>query len=154
MVIPICNVVALVEVAPANKHSVHSIRESTKYKCQVDSPAAHHSDKLNIGRVLLSGDSSQVGSAVRSPVTYETQDTWLEFKSCAHSSPPSLCLQRASKLVGQSADIRAGFGRRVDLVDNRFIGIVLQKDGRSRTYRVAKAIPFTKHGVDFSLLTL
>jgi hypothetical protein len=86
VVIAIGNVMAFVQVTPAYKHPVRSVGESTEHKCQVDSSAAHDADQLDIGCVLLSGNSSQVGSAVRSPVTYETEHSWLECRSCSHFS--------------------------------------------------------------------
>jgi hypothetical protein len=133
MMISVGDIVAFVKMTAANENSVHPVRESAKHKGQVDSPAAHDADELDMGCVLLSGDSSQVGSAVGSPVTYETQDAWLELKSCAHSLPPHSVICGERKRAAHSsnilrpllANICAAFHCRVNLIQDRFIGIVL-----------------------------
>jgi hypothetical protein len=80
MMIPIRNLVTLVQVTAANKHSVHSIGESAEHKGQINSSAAHNANKLNIGCILLSGNSSKVGGAVRSPIAHKAQNSWLEIR--------------------------------------------------------------------------
>jgi hypothetical protein len=72
VVISVGNIMAFIQMASADEYPVHPIGESPEYKCQIDSSAAHDADQFNIGCVLLSGDSSQIGSAVRSPIAYKT----------------------------------------------------------------------------------
>jgi hypothetical protein len=89
MVVSIRNVMAFVQVATSDEHAVHSIGEGTENEGQVNSPAAHDADQFDISRILLSGNSSQIGSAVRSPIAHEAKDIRLEFKSRTHSVSPS-----------------------------------------------------------------
>jgi hypothetical protein len=58
MVIPIRNIMAFIQMTPADEYPVHPVRKSSKDKSQIDSAAAHYTDQLNIGCVLLSGNSS------------------------------------------------------------------------------------------------
>jgi hypothetical protein len=80
---------AFIQMTSANENSVHAVCESPQDKRQVDPAAAHRADQSDVGCVLLSGDSSEIGSAVRSPVADKAQQPGLELDACAHirSSP-------------------------------------------------------------------
>lgn len=58
VVIPIRNVMAFVQMTPADEYPVHPVREGSENEGQIDPAAAHHADQFNIGCVLLSGNSS------------------------------------------------------------------------------------------------
>jgi hypothetical protein len=74
----------LVEMTSADKHPIRSIGESPEDKRHINTARAHHANQFNIRSVLLSGNSSQIGSAVRSPIANETEDFRLEFYPRTH----------------------------------------------------------------------
>ena len=80
MVVPMSNIVAFIQTAAADKHPVGSIGESPEYERHIHSSAAHYANQLDVCCILLSGDSSQIGGAVRSPIANETKDSRLEIK--------------------------------------------------------------------------
>jgi hypothetical protein len=73
-----------VQVTPANKDTLYAVHEGSQDKRQIYSTAAHHANQSDIGCVLLSGDPSQIGGAVRSPVAYKTQQPGFKLNARAH----------------------------------------------------------------------
>jgi hypothetical protein len=86
IIIAVGDIVAFIQKAAPDKHRIGAIRKGSENMLQVDPAGAHDTDKPHICRILQSGNSSHVSSAVRSPMTNETQHFWLECKICAHSS--------------------------------------------------------------------
>jgi hypothetical protein len=91
MVISMGHIVAFIQMASADKHAIRSLGEGPEYKFQVDSPGAHDANKPHFRGILKSGNSSQVSSAVGSPMADKPDDPWLEFMSCTHSLSTPLC---------------------------------------------------------------
>jgi len=87
-------IITFIQMAGADKYTVHSIGEGSEYMCHVNSPGAHHSEKSHIGCILQSGNSSQVSSAVCSPIACKTQYFRLKFMVCTHRIRfPWLCIK-------------------------------------------------------------
>ena len=68
MKIPVRGVVAFAKIAADDKHPINSFGESAEYKRQIDSAGAHDAYQSHFSGILQSGNSSQVGSAVSSPL--------------------------------------------------------------------------------------
>jgi hypothetical protein len=87
-VIAFGDVLALARPTTADEHPVFSIGKRTEHKCQVDSAGAHDADDLDIGRILLSGNSSQVRGGITSPIAEEAQYFGPELTRRRHYSLP------------------------------------------------------------------
>jgi hypothetical protein len=72
MIVTMRDIITFIEAAAANKYSIYSVREGPQNKTHVDSAGTHDANKPDFSRILQSGNSSQVSSAVYSPMAYET----------------------------------------------------------------------------------
>jgi hypothetical protein len=88
MVIPMGDVIAFVEAAPSDKHSVHPIGEGPEHEFQVHPAGTHDADQSHFRGILQSGNSSHVTCAVCSPVAHEADDPRLKFEFGSHSFSP------------------------------------------------------------------
>jgi hypothetical protein len=66
------NVVAFTQMAGTDKDPIGSLGESPEYMAQVDPAGTHDANKPHFGGILQSGNSSQVRSAVGSPMADKT----------------------------------------------------------------------------------
>ena len=67
-------------VAAGDEHAIGPVLEGFKDEGGVDSTAAHNADDSDVGGVLESADTGEVGTGVATPVTEETDDERLEFR--------------------------------------------------------------------------
>jgi hypothetical protein len=87
-VIALGDVVALARPTAADEYPVFSIGKRTEHTCQVNSAGAHDTNNLDIRRILLSGNSSQVRGGITSPIAEEAQYFGPELTRRRHYSLP------------------------------------------------------------------
>jgi hypothetical protein len=71
-------VVAIAKVASQDQHPISSLFVGLKYELGIDSPAAHHLDHPDVGRVRDLGKPGLVCARVRAPVAQEADNLGLE----------------------------------------------------------------------------
>jgi hypothetical protein len=70
-------VMAVSRVSAGHPDAVCAVTECGQYKFRTDPGGARNPNDPDIGRVLQSADSGQIGGAVAAPVTQESGNLWL-----------------------------------------------------------------------------
>jgi hypothetical protein len=73
-------------MASSNQYSISSIHEGLEHVDGIYGPRAHQVDDADVGWILLSGSTSQIGSRVGAPVAKKGYNPWFKFR---HLIPPS-----------------------------------------------------------------
>src|SRR5210317_1764606 len=84
VVVALGHIMTFTQPATTNKDPVRTFRERTQDKFQIDATGAHDPDNLCFSTILLSGNSRQVSSSVRSPRAQKADDIWCIFKAGSH----------------------------------------------------------------------